>query len=142
MGLSRLQERVAEIVRSLPDADGFALAGGAAMAAHDVLDRTTRDLDFFGSPGDVEMVHRLAGAFQAAAEGQGLQVARKQQTEVFVRLHVHDGEDETEVDFGVDYRALDPVHTRYGDVLDASIGREGEQAGAQRHRSEDTGREL
>jgi len=31
-----------------PESDRFVLAGGAAMAAHGVLDRTTRDLDYFG----------------------------------------------------------------------------------------------
>ena len=48
MPLSKLQRRVAEIVFGLEEADGFALAGGGALIAHEVVDRTTRDLDCFG----------------------------------------------------------------------------------------------
>lgn len=47
--LSPLQERVARIVASLPAAEGFALAGGAALVIAEVVDRQTRDLDFFGA---------------------------------------------------------------------------------------------
>ena len=46
--LSPLQEQVGRIVAALPEADGFALAGGAALVVTRVVDRTTRDLDFFG----------------------------------------------------------------------------------------------
>jgi hypothetical protein len=35
-------------VFSLAEAEGFALAGGGALIAHEVVDRTTRDLDCFG----------------------------------------------------------------------------------------------
>ena len=48
MSLSELQQRVASLVFSLAEADGFALAGGGALIAHEVVDRTTRDLDCFG----------------------------------------------------------------------------------------------
>ena len=46
--LSPLQERIARIVAVLTEADGFALAGGAALIAWGDVDRRTRDLDFFG----------------------------------------------------------------------------------------------
>ncbi len=52
MSLSELQQRVASLVFSLAEADGFALAGGGALIAHDVVDRTTRDLDCFGPSRD------------------------------------------------------------------------------------------
>jgi hypothetical protein len=45
MSLSELQQRVAPLVLSLPEAEGFALAGGSALIAHEVVDRTTGDLD-------------------------------------------------------------------------------------------------
>ena len=50
--LSALQERVARIVVALPEADGFALAGGAALVVMQVVDRATRDLDYFGPSAD------------------------------------------------------------------------------------------
>ena len=45
--LTPLQRRVT-IIGGLPEADGFALAGGAALIARGDVDRGTRDLDFFG----------------------------------------------------------------------------------------------
>lgn len=41
MALGPLQERVAALIAALPESEGFVLAGGAAMAAHGVLERTT-----------------------------------------------------------------------------------------------------
>ena len=48
MSLSEFQQRIATLVFSLAEAEGFALAGGGALIAHEVVDRTTRDLDCFG----------------------------------------------------------------------------------------------
>jgi hypothetical protein len=41
--LSPLQQRVAEIVAGLEEAEGFALAGGAALIARGEVQRQTRD---------------------------------------------------------------------------------------------------
>lgn len=60
MGLSTLQQRVALLVSGLKEAEGFALAGGAAMILRGVVDRRTADLDFFGR--ETESVGRLAAA--------------------------------------------------------------------------------
>lgn len=46
--LTPLQQHIARIIGGLPEADGFALAGGAALIARGDVDRGTRDLDFFG----------------------------------------------------------------------------------------------
>jgi hypothetical protein len=46
--LSPFQERVAEIIAGLHEAEGFALAGGAALIARGDVQREARDLDFFG----------------------------------------------------------------------------------------------
>jgi hypothetical protein len=118
VALTGLQQRVAALTAALPESAGFVLAGGAAMAAHDVLDRTTRDLDYFGGPDQAAAVHGLADAFEQAAKAEGLQTHRDRQWEAFVRFRVGDDRDETEVDFGIDYRALDPVQTRYGPALE------------------------
>lgn len=118
MPLTQLQERVASLVTGLPEAEGFVLAGGAAMAAHGVLDRTTRDLDYFGVPEQAAAVHRLAAAVEQAAAASGLDVRRDRQWEAFVRLRLADANDECEVDIGIDYRALGIVSTRYGPTLE------------------------
>ena len=46
--LTPLQERVARIVASLKDAEGLALAGGMALIERGDVERSTRDLEFFG----------------------------------------------------------------------------------------------
>ena len=70
--LSPLQERVAAIVAGLDEAEGFALAGGAALILLGQVYRQTRDLDFYGlSPADVD---RLAPAAIAALRNAGLTV--------------------------------------------------------------------
>lgn len=118
MALTGLQERVAALVAGLAESERFVLAGGAAMAAHGVLDRTTRDLDYFAGPDDAAAVARLAEAFERAATEQGLAVQRERSGPAFMRLSVSDGHEQSEVDLAIDYRALAPVETRYGPALD------------------------
>ncbi len=50
--LSDLQRQVAERIAELPEAEGFALAGGAALILRGDVVRQTRDLDFFGQEPD------------------------------------------------------------------------------------------
>lgn len=118
MPLSALQERVAAVVTALPESDGFVLAGGAAMAAHGVLDRTTRDLDYFGGPDQAAAVGGLADAVEQALTAQGVTVTRIREWDTFVRLRVEGADDECEVDIGIDYRALGVTSTQYGPTLE------------------------
>ncbi len=100
--LTPLQERVARIVAGLPEAHGFALAGGAALVVMNVVDRATRDLDFFGpSAGDVD---RLVPAVETALRASGFEVRRERASHGFARLAVADRGDETEVDLAADAR--------------------------------------
>lgn len=104
--LSPLQERVARVVAALAEAEGFALAGGAALIVRGDVDRRTRDLDFFG-PSPVA-VDRLVPAAEQALLDDGLRVRREIDHRGFARLLVNDDEDRTEVDLGSDAR-LFPV---------------------------------
>jgi hypothetical protein len=60
--LDPAQSEIAALLFSLPDAAGYALAGGAALLASGAIDRPTRDLDAFIAatptepPGDVTML--------------------------------------------------------------------------------------
>jgi hypothetical protein len=81
------------------------LAGGAAMAAHGVPDRTTRDLDYFAGPEDGAVVRRMADAFEHAASQRGLDARREREGPSFVRFSVSDARAQTEVDFAIGYRA-------------------------------------
>jgi hypothetical protein len=96
--LSPLQERAARLISALPEAAGFALAGGAALVIKGLVDRTTRDLDFFCI--DPAAVERLLLAVEAALDDAGLHVERERVAEGFARLAVSDGIDSTIIDRG------------------------------------------
>ena len=49
MVLTQLQRRVWRALAALPEADTFALAGGAAMITLGLVERETTDLDLFGT---------------------------------------------------------------------------------------------
>ena len=104
--LSPLQRRIATIVAGLPEAEDFALAGGAALIVHGAIDRTTRDLDFFGL--EPQAVDLLAPVAERALRAEGLTVERVLDNPGFVRLLVSAEDDRTEGDLGSDAR-LFPV---------------------------------
>jgi hypothetical protein len=70
--LSRLQAEVAHIVAQLPEARGFALAGGGALVVLGIVDRPTQDLDFFATA--PEAVDVLGPAVERALSAAGLTV--------------------------------------------------------------------
>ncbi len=109
--LSPLQERVARTIAGLAEAEGFALAGGAALIIRGDVDRRTRDLDFFG-PSAVA-VDRLVPAAEQALLDAGLRVERIIDHSGFARLVVDDGREQTEVDLGSDAR-LFPIEEGLG----------------------------
>jgi hypothetical protein len=104
--LSPLQQRVAGLIAGLPEAEDFALAGGAALIVHGAIDRSTRDLDFFGLEPDA--VDRLAPAAERALIEDGLSVERVLDSPGFVRFLVVGQDGRTEVNLGSDAR-LFPV---------------------------------
>lgn len=118
MTLSALQQQLAAIISALPSAEAFALAGGSALAAHGLLARQTKDLDYFASPKDADAVQVLAAAIEDACRTRDLHVRRERDSATFVRLTVTAESEQTEIDIAIDYRALDPVQTRYGPALD------------------------
>lgn len=102
--LSPLQERVAALVAGLTDARDFALAGGAALIVQGIINRQTRDLDFFGpAPAAVD---RLLPRVEAALAAEGLTVRRVMVNPGFARLDIGDGRDRTELDLAADARLL------------------------------------
>jgi hypothetical protein len=113
--LSSLQLRVAAIVKALPEAEDFVLAGGGALVARGDVDRTTRDLDYFAQSAD--QVPRLYAALDHALTADGLTVSTVQATGGFVRMVVTDGASTTEVDLAHDYRLLPPEDTAVGLTL-------------------------
>ena len=87
---------------SLAEAEGFALAGGGALIAHEVVDRTTRDLDCFGPTRAA--VDRLWPAIRDRLLSERLAVDVHQSDHGFAKMSVTDpatGES-TQVDVGFD----------------------------------------
>lgn len=99
-GLSAFQLDVARLFFDLTAADGFVLAGGAALLASGLTTRATRDLDFFGPPGAVD-VQLARDEFETAVLKRGWWVDRIHDTPTFVRLHLH-AEEELIIDLGLD----------------------------------------
>ena len=86
MSLSEFQQRVAPLVFSLAEAEGFALAGGGALIAHEVVDRTTRDLDCFGPTRAA--VDRLWPAIRDRLMSEGFAVEIQQSDHGFAKMSV------------------------------------------------------
>lgn len=112
MPLSELQLTMAAIVLAVPEAEGFALAGGAALVIHQVVDRGTNDLDCFGP--SVGAVNALVDPVIRALVGSGLSVATMLRTDGFAKLLVTDATGRTQVDLGFDPASLEPVRSIVG----------------------------
>lgn len=115
--LSDIQQRVARIFANLPEAESFALAGGAELIVRGEVDRLTRDLDFFGRSADD--VDRVVPVFEAALAAAGMSFDRRQSAPGFTRLVVSDGAERTEVDVAADARLLPVESSPLGPVLSA-----------------------
>ena len=114
--LSDIQQTVRQIVAQLPEAADFALAGGAALIVSGVVDRLTKDLDFFTPyPNPVEP---LARAAETALESAGLEVTTIRSSDTYAQMRISSGSDATNIDLASDYRMMDAKPTDAGFVLD------------------------
>ena len=113
--LTPFQMTVRRLIGRLGEAQGYALAGGAALIVTGVVDRATSDLDFFASsPGEVESV---VLAIEAHLGSEGLKVERLRDFEQFGRLLVSSDTDSVQVDLAIDYRCFPARETADGPVL-------------------------
>jgi hypothetical protein len=112
------QRAVAVLILSVISGDDFALAGSGALREHGLIDRPTHDVDVFTLDAATE---RFQGAVErtiATLIQHGYQVVPVRRLAQFARLAVTAGDDyQFEVDFGVDWRAHDPVWLEVGPVL-------------------------
>lgn len=99
-GLTSFQIAVADLFFSLPESDGFLLAGGAALAAQHLTTRPTQDLDLFTRAGR-GTVRAASDAFESAAAGRGWSVRRIRDSATFCRLVVT-GDEDLLVDLALD----------------------------------------
>lgn len=99
-GLTPFQIVVTELFFSLPESDGFLLAGGAALAAQRLITRPTQDLDLFTRAGR-GTVAAARDAFESAAAERGWSVRRIREGDTFCRLVVT-SDDDLLVDLALD----------------------------------------
>ncbi|MCC5947264.1 MAG: nucleotidyl transferase AbiEii/AbiGii toxin family protein [Nitriliruptoraceae bacterium] len=104
--LTQLQQRLLEIVSQLPEAERFALAGGAALILRGTVDRTTNDLDLFIGHDDVEAdtIATMVAAVERALVAAGLRCRREVVSDTFARLTVETEGEECRIDLAVDVR--------------------------------------
>lgn len=115
MALSLLQGRIARIVADIPEASEFALAGAGGLTVWGVVDRETRDLDYFATrPAAVAV---LLPALEAELERNGIAVERQRVVEGFVRLSAAAGGETCEIDLAYDARLFPAEQTDLGPVL-------------------------
>ena len=99
--LTEFQIEVARAFFTLKAAEGFLLAGGAALAAHRLTMRPTRDLDLFTAPGRGG-VPAAREAFENAASALEWTVQVVRSGETFARLIVQGPHETVVVDLAVD----------------------------------------
>jgi hypothetical protein len=113
--LTDLQQRIALAVSEVVESEGFALAGGAALISQGLVDRRTRDLDFFAV--DATSVNRVAPEVESALRSKGMSVIRRVDAPGFIRLEVSEGSETCEVDFGSDARLRPVIETPLGRMI-------------------------
>jgi hypothetical protein len=107
LALTDFQISVAQFSFSLPAAQGFLLAGGAALVAQHLTTRPTQDLDFFTWVG-ANNVPAARDALEIAAHEQGWSIERVRDESTFCRLIIH-GADNLLVDLALDSPPQQPA---------------------------------
>lgn len=109
------QRQVATVFLGLPEAQGFALAGGAALILREVVQRETKDLDFF-TP-DPKVISAAAAALEEAAADRGWHVDRVRSHPSFVRLLIRTTHGDVLVELAHDFRLQPAENGSVGAVL-------------------------
>ena len=104
--LTAFQVEVARLFFTLDGSERFVLAGGAALAAHGLISRQTRDLDLFTS-GEDASVEAIGESLSAALAAADCEVSVTRSSPTFTRLHVRTNDEELEIDLCVDAPAID-----------------------------------
>jgi hypothetical protein len=118
--ITPLQRAAARLFFSLPESVGFAVAGGAALIARDLIDRGTRDVDLFTATPPTTSIPDATAAFERAATAQGWVTRRVQLSDSFARLVLEVDGEALVVDLGVDSPPDEPpTLTELGPTLTA-----------------------
>lgn len=104
--LTEFQREVARLFFSLPESDGYLLAGGAALVASELTARPTQDLDLFAHA-PIDSVRTGRDALLGAISARGWTATTIRDTTTFCRLVIH-GPEDLLVDLAVDSKPTSP----------------------------------
>lgn len=114
------QLSVAKAFFELPESNGFAIAGGAALIALGLSSRPTQDLDIFTTP-PAETVTAAFKAFSQAANRHGWGVEATTTEASFCRFAVLVGDEQVLMDLAIESPFVDPpTLTILGPTLSAN----------------------
>lgn len=112
--LTDIQREVLGLFFSLPEAEGFVLAGGAALVASGLTDRPTQDVDLFGGP-PAAGIAAAGDALETACAERGWTTERIHDGDTFRRVVVRSQAGQLVVDLALDSPPLGrPVITGVG----------------------------
>lgn len=101
--LTPLQITAIRIFFGLDQSHAFLLVGGAALIAHGIVERTTRDLDFFDVTGRVDVpIGAIAQEFAQACTHAGLDAKVMRDLGTFANVRIGDGQEQIDVDIAID----------------------------------------
>jgi hypothetical protein len=118
--MDELQARLARLGLGVLAEYGFALAGGYALQAYQLVDRVSEDIDMFTDRWDPESFAVAVNAVSEAYRDQGFAVEVNRQAQTFARLQVTElvSGAAASVDLAADYRQHQPVVLSVGPVLE------------------------
>ena len=116
MSLTTIQAEILRLIARHTHNTSFVLAGGGAVLAHNITQRSTRDLDLFtNEPSEVPPTAR---AITATLTSAGYTVTPIKATNTFASFNVTaPNATETLIELATDYRLAPPVQTEYGPTL-------------------------
>ncbi len=118
--ITPFQRRVSLAFFSLPESDGFAVAGGAALIAREIVARPTRDIDLFAARTNESAVPAAADAFEKHALQQRWCVTHIHTSATFARMVVEGEGESLIVDIAIDSPPEEPpTWTELGPTLQA-----------------------
>ncbi len=116
--MDALQQRVATVGLGALERYGFALSGGYALQAHDLVSRPSEDVDLFTDQWDTDRFAEAVQAATAAWEAEGMQVTVLRRADTFARMTVrHPSGSEVRVDLAADARHHEPATMSLGPVI-------------------------
>ncbi len=118
--ITELQRAAARAFFALPESAGFAVAGGAALIARDLVDRRTKDIDVFTPAPPAAPIPHVVAAYERRLAELGWASRRIHVSDTFARLVVETDGEALVVDIGLDSPPdRPPTMTELGPTLAA-----------------------